>query len=716
MQAIENKNSVSPSKRGGFFGKYKALTISISSFLIVFITILTISYYQSSKSAASAESIRLMARQAELIVEISRDLIDINLILERDLNNTDLQNIKDSTLKQYDRIVSSTELFDSTLKAFAEGGYATERDGSKILLNAYTIEQGKENFQTLQSTWQSFLGLINRFVLDYNTDALTINSVHYAANYARIYNTSLLTDIGLLINSLQNKADDNALITRWIQILGMIIAFSLFLFILFRVIETLVTSDALLEKTQKETSDIMQTVREGLFLVEPDYVIASSYSKELPNIIGTKRIAGRKFTDLLENLVSTTEAETTTDFIEQLFNEKVIEDLISDLNPLDRLKIFVPQEEGLHKTSYLSFNFFRVYDNKKISRVLVSVSDITENVLLEEMLEKERRVHDEELELLSSILHIQPHTLTEFIVHTEHSTRKINEILQSKSGSSDRLRTKVNDIFREVHSLKGEASALKLENYVNLMKLFEDKLRELKASSNLKGNDFLVLAIELEKMIVLNDRIKALNSSLRGHGVLEISSNSQNKSEISLDDFYSNFANDIASRHGKEVQVQCVGLEHPDLTDQEQALIKELIIQLLRNAIVHGIEKPEQRVSIGKDSIGNIEIVLQTNEKGQFLLSVKDDGRGIDFNTLRQKAVEVGVVSSQAEAENLPKKSLLRVMMSPGISTANGVDEDAGQGVGTDVILDRVRQLHGKIAVRTESNRYTSFNFVFPVQ
>lgn len=91
---------------------------------------------------------------------------------------------------------------------------------------------------------------------------------------------------------------------------------------------------------------------------------------------------------------------------------------------------------------------------------------------------------------------------------------------------------------------------------------------------------------------------------------------------------------------------------------------------------------------------------------------MRDDGQGIDFEKLRRKAIEKGFLTKDAQPD---RKTLLLIMLKSGISTLEQVNEDAGQGVGTDVIVSRLRELNGKVFIDTETNSHTCFKVFFPI-
>ena len=141
------------------------------------------------------------------------------------------------------------------------------------------------------------------------------------------------------------------------------------------------------------------------------------------------------------------------------------------------------------------------------------------------------------------------------------------------------------------------------------------------------------------------------------------------------------------------------------------AKIKSPIIHLIRNALDHGIEDQYERLSKNKTAAGNI--FLKLNEGGSsYTIEVEDDGSGIDFDRIRQKAVEKKLVPQNDGA--VTKSKLLQLIFRPSFSSKNDVTEISGRGYGLDIVKDAAEQLHGTIQVRTKKDIGTKVTLTIP--
>lgn len=162
----------------------------------------------------------------------------------------------------------------------------------------------------------------------------------------------------------------------------------------------------------------------------------------------------------------------------------------------------------------------------------------------------------------------------------------------------------------------------------------------------------------------------------------------------------------------KKVDFSCEGMDNQAVNLTIRSQLRELAVQLLRNAVVHGIEAPEERIKQHKLDAGHIRLVLEDGD--DFVrLTVQDDGAGINPELIRSKLVEKGEYSHDAAAK-LDSRVLIQKIFTPGFSTAVDSGEDAGRGVGMDIISDRIKQMKGKVSLATRTGAYTRIILTVP--
>ncbi len=169
---------------------------------------------------------------------------------------------------------------------------------------------------------------------------------------------------------------------------------------------------------------------------------------------------------------------------------------------------------------------------------------------------------------------------------------------------------------------------------------------------------------------------------------------------------------DLARKLGKKIELELEGEE----TDLDKNLVEALadpLVHLVRNSVDHGVEMPDVRVAGGKPETGTV--VLAAKQEGDhILLSITDDGKGMDPDVLRQKAVEKGMMDEQA-ASQLDDKSAFELILSAGFSTAEQVSDISGRGVGMDVVKNMITKLNGSIDIHSVLGEGTKINIRVPL-
>ncbi|RYZ09822.1 MAG: response regulator [Myxococcales bacterium] len=169
---------------------------------------------------------------------------------------------------------------------------------------------------------------------------------------------------------------------------------------------------------------------------------------------------------------------------------------------------------------------------------------------------------------------------------------------------------------------------------------------------------------------------------------------------------------DVARQLGKEARFELSG----EATDVDRDVLESLeapLTHLLRNAVDHGLETPEQRSAVGKSEQGLVRVEAR-HHAGMLAITVTDDGRGVDPAALRRKIVERGLLG-ESVARELSPVELFEFIFLPGFSTARSVTEISGRGVGLDAVRSMVESASGVVRVSSELGRGTSFHLQLPV-
>ncbi len=169
---------------------------------------------------------------------------------------------------------------------------------------------------------------------------------------------------------------------------------------------------------------------------------------------------------------------------------------------------------------------------------------------------------------------------------------------------------------------------------------------------------------------------------------------------------------DLCKQRDRSARLDTLG----ESTELDKKLIDELtdpLTHLIRNGVDHGLESPADRIAAGKPEQGTVRLEA-FHEGGQICVRVSDDGRGIDDQKIRAKAVSVGIID-QAAADRLTKEEAYQLIFSPGFSTAEKVTNISGRGVGMDIVKSKINELKGKIDIDTVLGKGTSFTIRLPL-
>lgn len=685
-------------------GKYRNIIISVALFLILDASVLILNFVMSFQISADAVAVNLAGRQRMLSQRSMKSLLDIEYSFFEDAERT----------RAIEELKRTVNLFDNTLNAFRDGGVTTDANGFPVNLTPVTETKAVQAIEDADVIWTPFLQTINQLTAESsNINSPLLNQrLDEAIAFGTANNLELLRLMNQLTVSLEQTASSKATRLRLIQTVGISLAILNFFLIMFHFVRQLRDSDEKIEAARQETQEILETVSEGLFLLDKDLAIGQQYSRELEDIFHRTDIAGVSFNELLKALISEKDMSTAESFIKLLFKPTVNQKLIGELNPLTHIEIHIPDENGQYQSKFLNFQFSRVESGQGILHVLATVSDITAQVTLEQELESARKQNEAQIEMLSTIMNANSDLMPMFIDNGMKALEKINNTLRVPSRSHVQHMGKVHEIYAVVHGFKGEAAALGLTPFVDLAHRFENQLEDLSNNEQLTGNDFLSLTVLLNQIM---KQLEAAQSLLKKLSTLspEVPTEASKPSGQIDWSHFQKLADDIAQRQGKKVDVLCSGLNDYSMPHSLASSINQLCVQFIRNAVVHGIETTEDRMAMQKPELGNINIQFCRLRNGDWRLSIRDDGAGIDINQVRERAVSMGVVTDE-QSEHMDRKQIIALIFSPAFSTTKEADVDSGRGMGMNIIGDLVREQHGKINVSSRPNSGTAFTVTLP--
>ncbi|MBK6636967.1 MAG: Hpt domain-containing protein [Rhodocyclaceae bacterium] len=667
-----------------FFNKYKFLIAAIGLFFVLSVGIFSLNYVLSFQLAEDGGKINDSGRLRGFTQQNAKAILSL------------YQELSQSAPIQ----TSQAQIEESAAAIQATLARSRGRVGPD------TPKEEIELLEKFAKVWAPMDELSQGLV---RSEAPELAAAEAAQNRSNATNVRLLQIADDLTAHLESAALARANRLKLTQAMAITAASVIFLFIVVYALRSLSRSDRKAELAQRETSQILATVREGLFLVDNAYCVGSQRSNQLDAVFPRPLPANAKFLEVLEPLVSSETMESVSNYMGLLFNKRVKPGLIAALNPLKRVEIADRREPGQFSL-FLSFGFTPVMDDAgtTVNALLVSVVDVSQEVYLERELESAEARAQSEMALLLGVLENDPAIVGEFLVEAGQKIDALNDMLRHVDPTVTSYAQVLNDVFRTIHSIKGEASALSLGPVSEEAHRFEDILTPLRRKA-LAGEDLIPVATSLGSMQQAVLKVRRITDRISTYAAgQEAVPHTADEDVQHTVQRIQRLALAVAADLNKSVRVE-TSLGHVDeVPDSIQRLLREGLPQLVRNAVVHGIEPANERTTSGKGVEGTIRIEFKKLEGGALELSVNDDGRGIDVMKLRAKLVSSGQRSAQ-QAAAMTDREVVSTIFEPGVSTADEVDAHAGRGVGLDVLLNLVRSTGARLRVASTPLKSTRF-------
>ena len=483
---------------------------------------------------------------------------------------------------------------------------------------------------------------------------------------------------------------------------------------------------AQLRQKTNDINNMLQSMHQGIFTVLPGRAIHPEYSAYLETIVETKHIANVDVmallfsdTNLGANALSQISAALDAILGEASmmfdFNRHCLVPEFNKTMPDGRVKILELDWDPI------------VSEDDVIEKLMVTVRDVTELRGLQAEAEKQKW----ELEVIGQILAVAP---DKFISFTKDAVRFLDEnqqLIQDHAVASTEV---ISTLFRNMHTIKGNARTYgftaitdvaheaeatydvmrkssaapwdkdkmlsELQQTRKLVQTYDAIFKDKLSGASSEGVFVDTLLIDLLKGVLAgvneNDAgalRKALNS------VKSITGAIGTESLPSILDAITKSIPDLAEKLGKLAPNIVINDHGIRFSADVAPIMKNVFTHSFRNAIDHGLEPAAERKANGKPDQGTIHLEV-SEEGGQIVLSLSDDGRGLAINRLKSKAMENGLLDSSKE---ITDQMLAELIFHSGLSTADSVSDISGRGVGMDAIRKFVEKLGGTVEIRFTS-------------
>lgn len=528
-----------------------------------------------------------------------------------------------------------------------------------------------------------------------------------------------------------------------------------------------------LSRSNKEIKDILDNMSQAIFTIDEDLKFNPQHSRFAYEIFGNIDFADKNLLEMFfKDEEQKKDKENMQAWLKKVFEEDDISwENVKALLPVKEVKIKALNGKGQNITKFIQVDFQPIKDdNDGFTKLMVIVQDITDKKALELEIENKEKEYKDNINQIVEIIRMDQELFEDFIKECNDQMLnfepKLIELKDHKENSE-----LVNDLFRIMHTIKGNAKIFNLERIageahaienifssirkgeaVMTDELLDDTFKKIdhfnilfketlemynkiinskntdagKPSSdgiqNIESNIIKVKVEQLDKLTEMVDKVDSLvlenvresmTKLMDSQKIEQIESllkemmkQLQELRRITMGKLFNRFprmVRDISTELGKKVKFIAKG-DNIEVDRNIFDRIADPLIHLIRNSLDHGIEKPEERISLGKPEEGVIEVNVSSTDS-ELLVEIHDDGKGLDVDRIKAKAVTKGLITPE-KALNMTDDEAVNIIFLPGFSTSENVSDISGRGVGMDVVRTFVEEkLHGTVQLESKKNQ-----------
>jgi signal transduction histidine kinase len=666
-------------------GKYRDLLFAILLFIVLDLGILFFNFFASIQLERDASRINSAGELRTLTQQMTKALLTLQVERKGELP---IQTSMAQLTQGHAGFVQALGKLKGSL-------------GQDIEFTAFGLDPAtlRDAISRVEREWLPLEDSIKQVIA---TNEPSLEDTEIAVNKAVARNIRLMGFADDLAQGVEAAANTKTNRMRQIQVMAILLALVNFVYIVFKFLRRLNASDRQAEAARRETEDILNTVSEGLMLVRADGTVGTQFSASIHRLFMREIRPGEDFGLLLRNMLSAERAEEAGSFLGLLFDPKVKASLLTQLDPLKEVQITPP---GGGAPRWLTFQITQVREGNAIKELLVTVFDVTQKVQLERELAASQEAARSDVEDLIRVLEQEPTLLQDFLVGARSRLADLNQAMRDVGRSPAAYRELVEETARAIHGIKGEGAALSLTAVARQAHLMEDVLTPLRQQRDLSGEDLIPVVFELSRVQDQVDRLHRVFERI-GQATGSASPEPRQLLDAMIGNLQS-LSQRVAQSMSKQVRLT-TQIGHDVLPDEVTRVLREALPQLVRNAVVHGIELPDERQSQGKPPVGELRLEIGRRHDGQIEVILSDDGRGIEVPAVRQRVTQMG-----SDPTKFSDSQVLGFIFDPNFTTATEVTEHAGRGVGLALVRQIAEKAGAKLRVMTQPRSYTRFILQF---
>ena len=465
----------------------------------------------------------------------------------------------------------------------------------------------------------------------------------------------------------------------------------------------IVMNDLTFLAERDEIAAMKDSMKIGLFFMNRDFIIQENYSRYLEIMLAEKDLVGKSFPDLLSGSVTARELGSVKDYFQMILDGSMDKETLDDINPLNEFEYFCT---ATNEKKIFQCGFATVEWAHGEVFILVTIYDITARVELQNRLKEEESKRQAEMQSIFELINVDPDVFNDFLEDAEAEFDRVDTAL--KNSSLERSEVLI-DVYQSIHAIKSNAVILGLNAFGAKVHNVESRIKRMRdMEGEIPFAEMLNLTMEIEKLAQEKEMFRTNINRIRSFSAGDTSDMKKIREifEESL-----TIAAQKAAGTSKKVRFIIDEISDQIIESGLRRIIKEILIQLIRNAVYHGIETPEERIAKGKKETGVVRLAILINGSNA-IVRLTDDGRGLNYEKILARAKEMNLIKGNEAGKDF----LMKTIFAPGFSTAQEADMTAGRGIGLNLVRDRVRSVKGSINLKTEADRGTIFNITIPMQ
>ncbi len=504
----------------------------------------------------------------------------------------------------------------------------------------------------------------------------------------------------------------------------------------------------LMGNLREKTNDLMcmmHNMHQGLFTITDKETIHREYSSYIEQIFSTKNVSGRDYADLLfsnANLGSDTLNQVKTAVTSLLGSDEMMFEFNKHLL-ISEYSITIDTGNG-PTTKIIELDWDPIVSYGEITKIMVTARDVTELKVIQKAAEEGKK----ELKIVGEILKASP---AKFQLFSDNAFKLIDQNIALLKSNPEKNEEVIANLFVNMHTIKGNARTYNFSFITDVVHETEnvyDRLRK-EADYEWEPNHLLADLDEVKRAVSVYTNIKQEKLSFANADV-SLFPNSVNIDRPQFNNLLTDINKYAQEFNCREMATQLerrlsyldsvpfdkaieelttslpsiakqLGKHAPKvifsgiaaaIRREHLALINDVFTHLLRNSMDHGIELPDDRISLGKEPQGNIRLDVSHHELG-VQISISDDGRGVNLKRIKEKAFESGKLN---DADGTDPQKVANCLFLSGLSTAEKITAISGRGVGMDAVKKYLEQNNCTISIvlndlsTASTEGYTAFS------